>query len=478
MKKILLINPPSSHLYQAFKGISLFELPLNLTYIASVLEGMGYDVEILDLNFINIRGEFVKLLKEKKFDIIGFTSTTPLIKITFKLIQIVKLIYPEVIVILGGWHASTLPLQIMKECKDIDFIIVGEGEETIKDLVSHLDDSNERRDLYGIEGIVFRSNEGKIIINKPRPQIKDLDTIPFPARHLINLNNYKGINQLTLGGVFREDGYVSHAITSRGCFNRCIFCADHVIYKQIIRTRTPKNVVLELKEMVEKFNIRVIGFIDPNFLAFPKRVKEICKFIIEEKLNFSWGCQACVGKYSLELFQLMKEAGCERISFGVETGSPKIMKIINKKHLNIKNIKDNVKMANIAGITTYIFLIFGLPDETVADLNLTRQLIKEIKPDYINMTMAVPYPGTDLYEISKMKDLLKDDLDWENYIYYDDILLSLPNIQKRVKFQKKIFREFYLSIGFIFNALKNLKTIYHLVFFVKAFIQFLLYMIN
>ncbi len=465
---VLLVNPASHYLLKMFQDISQLEIPLSLAYLASTLEREGHIVKIIDLNVVSTKKELKFLLGTGGFDIIGVTSTTPVISSCFKTIKVLKRLYPDAKIIVGGWHASTMPIQTLDECKEVDFVVKGEGEETIVELVQNILNGKK---LEHIRGIAYRDKSGISHETEDRPLIKDLDTLPFPARQLLPLEAYKKIGFYTLGGYFKKDLYVCSIITSRGCANRCAFCADHVIYKETCRFRSPENVVAEIEEMIRKDNIRIVFFFDTDFFLSPIHVKRICELIIEKKMKFIWGCSGRVNHISKDLLQLMKRAGCIRISFGVESGSPRILRSMHKNIL-ISQVKKVMAMAKDVGMPVYISFLYGMPGETIKDAKMTRQLLWELKPDFMAQSAIVPYPGTDLYDYAFQRNLIKE-ASWESYSYLFNSLMDQPDAKKVINYQKKTQRNFYTSPFFFMKSLKNLKSIYHLGFYLRAIYSFI-----
>ena len=468
--RILLLNPASAYVLRVFRDISLPEIPLSLAHIAAVLEGDGHKVEIIDLNVISRLQEIVDQLKGKNFDLIGFASTTPIINSCYNTIRIMKNVYPDATIVLGGWHASALPVRTLEECKDIDFIVKGEGEETISELARAL---STHEDLSTIKGIIYRTKEGIIIENEDRPLIKDLDALPFPSRHLLPLKKYKKIGFYTVGGYYKKDLGISSIFTSRGCANRCSFCADHVIYKETCRFRSPENVLAEIKEMVHKYDIRIILILDANFMLSPKRVRRICELILKEKIKIIWACLARVDSVTAGLLRLMKKAGCIRISYGVESGSPRMLKLMNKQ-VRIKQIKKAIALTKKVGINVYVFFVYGMPGETVEDMRCSRQLLMEVRPDFVTQSVVIPYPGTDVYEEVVENNLLKEQ-NWDKFSFFFNNILNLPNAKEIFRYQKKIQRDFYFNIPYIWSRIKKIRSIYHVNFYLHGLKDFIIF---
>ncbi|HME54254.1 MAG TPA: radical SAM protein [Candidatus Lokiarchaeia archaeon] len=437
--------------------------------IAAVLEADGHFVRILDLNVLESKKELASRLQEKDFDLVGYTSMTSSILNCYKNIRVIKKKLPRAKVVLGGWHASAVPRRTMEECAEIDFIVKGEGEETMKDLVKAIEQS---LDYNQVNGILFRDGNGEIIETPDRHLIENLDKLPFPARHLLPLEEYRKIGFQTVGGKYRKSMYVSSISTSRGCTSRCKFCSDAVLYKNMCRSRTAENIVSEIEQAIKEFNIRAFFMMDSNFTYSPVRVRRICELIIKKKLDIVWGCHGRADNVSLGLLRLMKAAGCNRIAYGIESGSPKILKALGKKSSLDKSV-NAIRWTKMAGIQAVMYLLFGWPGETRKDMQLTQQLVKQSQPDIMSITMLIPYPGTDVYEMARQNNLIQYE-GWEHYGYPYSDALYYPGLDDTFKFQMKMFLNFYLSPSYILRSIKNIGTIYRFLFLFKTLCIFLL----
>ncbi len=466
---ILLIQPSSYFKMRILNEIALPDMPLGLAYVAAALEKANHHVRIIDLNVMQTIQELKEALTDVRYEVVGFTSTTSNIFNFYRTIRVIKKILPWITTVLGGWHASGIPVQALRECPTLDIVVKGEGEETMNELVEAI---ANHRDIAGIQGIVFRNACGEIVENPDRPLIKNLDDLPFPARHLLPMEAYKKRGFDTSGVYFKRDRYISGIVSSRGCTGRCIFCGDHTIYKHSCRLRSPENVVAEIKQVMKQFKVTIFFFQDAHFTQSPTRAKRICELIIKENLNIIWACSARVDTVNEELLHLMKRAGCARIGYGVESGSPRMLKLMNK-HVKIKQIRDAIKWTREAGIISYISFVYGVPGETVEDIMMTRQLLMELKPDFVNQNIAIPFPGTKLREIALERNMIKND-GWKLYNFPFGNVLEYPGRDEMFKLQGKILKEYYTSVFFVKNLLKNFRSIYQALFYFKVLRVYLL----
>ena len=270
--KICLISPPYNSAVKSVVGIS--SPPLGLAYIASVLR-QNHKVKIIDSNILNYTIDDVEReLRSFNPDVVGITSVTPSIYEAYKVAETAKKVREDCIVVLGGPHATFMPRQTMEECKYIDIIVRGEGEETTRELIENIE---KGAPLNGVKGITFR-DKNEIIDTEPRPFIKNIDDIPFPSRDLLPMHLYK----------FNEVRYTA-MLTSRGCPFKCSFCSSSRLFGGYWRGRSPENVLEEMKIIYEEYNIKNIEFIDDTFTLNQERAEKICDEIIKQGWDITWG---------------------------------------------------------------------------------------------------------------------------------------------------------------------------------------------
>ena len=330
--KVCLISPPYNSAVKSVVGVS--SPPLGLAYIASMLR-QDHDVKIIDSNILNYTIEDVeKELRSFYPDIVGITSVTPSIYQAYEVAETAKRMRKDCTVVLGGPHATFLPIETLKECRYVDVIVRGEGEETIKDLVETIE---KGENLDNVKGITFRKGD-EIVDVGPRLFMKDIDDIPFPSRDLlpIHLYNVNGVKYTTM-------------LTSRGCPFRCSFCSSSRLFGGSWRGRSPENVLEEMKNIYDEYNIRNFEFMDDTFTLDQKRAERICDGIVEEGLDISWGASSRVDTLSKKLVEKMKKAGCWILFLGIESGCQKILDAVGKR-ITIEQAKKAVKIVKDAGI--------------------------------------------------------------------------------------------------------------------------------
>ena len=376
--RITLVNPPypiGSHKHPPFT-------PLGLGYLASVLEKSKYDVNIIDCQALDINyKEFKTEINKKQADIFGITSTTLTYKSALKIIKIAKEVWPKSITLLGGPHVTFWDKESLKECPELDIVVRKEGEETFLDIVGRIE---EGKTYYDTLGTTCRKKE-KIIKNDDRPYIENLDDLPFPAHHLWPLE------RLTKHGII-----IFPIISSRGCVYWCDFCTTVRMFGRRYRMRTPKNVVDELQYLKKRFGANRFTFYDDAFTVDQDRVLEICREIKNRKLKIEWDCETRVDMVTKELLVEMKNAGCESIWFGVESGSQKVLDAM-RKGISPSQIVKAFKWAKEAGLITVAGVVLGFPGETKETIEETTKFIEKLNPNDVGYYIATPYPGTPLY---------------------------------------------------------------------------------
>ncbi|MDD5650706.1 MAG: radical SAM protein [Candidatus Nanoarchaeia archaeon] len=421
--KILLIKPQIT-ISKNFKGIGRFFPPIGLEYIAALLEQNNYTVKILDtsiedwkkihkrtdgMEYMGMSFDKVKKeIKKENPDVVGITTLTVDSVNAFSIVKAIKEVNPLIKVIFGGPHVCAMPEEVINN-SNVDVICIGEGEYTFLELMQEFEKKN--LNLTKVKGIWYKEN-GKIIKNELRPLIQDLDKLPFPARHLINYEKYAEAGKY-LQGSRRVETRRDTIISSRGCPFNCIFCTISISMGKQFRARSPENVIKEIEEIIEKYNVGDIGFEDDNFTFNKERTNKILDLIIKKGLNkkISWSTPNGVRADTLDenLLKKMKEAGCEEIIFAPESGNQFVVNNIIKKKLDLRIVERNAKICKEIGLRCGMFFVIGSPGETKEQINDTVNFANKMKKEYNVFPMlftAQPYYNTDLYKISKEKGYL------------------------------------------------------------------------
>lgn len=444
--KVALAVPPISlkeRYNKALANVTGSLPPLGLLSIGTVLKNAGHDICILDgsvREFDDIMAEIERFCP----DIVGITSMTlmwPKVKLLSKKL---KEKWPNIHIIVGGVHVTLIREKALFELPDIDAICWGEGEFSMLEYVENFDNLHSRK---VIDGFAYKLKDDKIVVGNDREPIKDINILPIPDRKLLPVNKYvPAIEQYkTLP--------VTNMFTTRGCPFKCIFCLPDLLGKGV-RFRSVDNVMEEINILVNKFGIREIAFWDDTFTVNKKRVFEICKRIIESKLKFIWSAQARADCVTPDMLNIMAEAGCWKVFFGVESLVQKNLNTINKGE-TVEQIFDAVGWTKKAGIEVEASFIFGIPGETFQDGLETIRLAKKLDPDYAKFFYLSPY-GKLLQEVKKYGALLTED---EGYFRGGTVITFIPFSMTKEELQKLYhlaYREFYFRPKMVFRRLKKI----------------------
>lgn len=413
-KPVVLLFPPVTVEEGSVKKC---DLPLGLAYIASYLEKNGHNVCCIDISLEGYENEEKHNCKitfglndgDVKTRIRGISPKIVGISFPYSLqfnnlvrtSKLVKEVDNNILVVVGGVHPTFGAKNILKENKSIDIIVLNEGEETFLEIV-------RGKPLEEIDGIAYRKDE-EIIINKIRKPIRNIDDIPFPARHLFKMEKYIEIN--LPHNHFPKKKMVASIITSRGCTGHCTFCSSHLFWGSYIRYRSVDNVIAEIKELIETYNIQEIQFLDDNLTGWEDRAKELFKRM--KGLNIAWCTPNGVRLDTIdeEMLKLMKESGCYRLTYAPETGNQSILTNVIKKTYDLKTVKPIVDMTKKIGISIHTFWIIGLPNETREQMWNTFEFAKSLKIESASFCLATPMIGTELLEMCKKDNLLREEYD-------------------------------------------------------------------
>jgi anaerobic magnesium-protoporphyrin IX monomethyl ester cyclase len=431
--KVALVNSP------ILEGASWHEiyLPINLAYLAAVLEEDGHEITVIDCPALHFDHEKLKAeLASFEPDMIGISAMTPTIPSAFLSARAAKEVCPNTTVVLGGLHATFMDEQILNDEAAVDIVVRGEGEQTTLELARNSSDSNS---LRKIDGITFRSNK-QIIRTPDRPCIQNLDELPRPAYKYFPLDKYLLFGRRVLP-----------VVTSRGCPFNCSFCVTPRMFHHTFRMRSPKSVVDELEWLRDVYKAEAFSFYDDMLTYDKQRIYEICDGIKSRKLNLPWDCQSRVDTVSREMLFKMREAGCEEIFFGVETGSQQILDTMGKK-TSIEQNEKAIKWAKEAGIFVAISVVIGYPGETRDSIKQTLDFIRRVKPDDAFLCVATPSPGSELYTIIKNKGW-KMASDWSLYDLSNPVFES-PSLpaEEITKIRKEFCNSFYSPL-YVFRQL-------------------------
>jgi len=410
--EILLINS-----FMPFLDPKVLDAPLSLTYLGAVAKNEGHLVRCLDLQLEKDPFKAVRKEAKKGFDIAGITCVSSTFFSVPEICKILKNENPksDSWIILGGSHPTFCAKEILHQIPEVDIIVIGEGEYTFQEL---LNIKQYKSEIKNIKGIAYRQFNN-IIFTQPRSLIENLDNLPLPERDLFQSKKY---NQ-------------RHILTARGCPFNCIFCTSPPMWHRKVRVRSIKSVIEEIQRLVingdEKFYI-----IDDIFTLYEQRVIDFCKNIIKRNFNIEWSCLSHINYMSKKLACIMKQANCKEISFGCESGSIKVLKIIRKKIDPINMIRV-IKETKDIGISVRTSWILGLPGDDRITIQETINVMIDASPDTIVIYSPIPYPGT--YIANHLAEL-------KMVKYTEDVSKYFTGVSYPIILPKSLSQEEYLYL--------------------------------
>jgi len=451
--KILLINPPAENEIlscnpEIIKSERGFDPPLGLLYLAGYLKKYSdHEIKIIDAQVE--RFDYLKLRDEiKKFspDIIGITAMTFTLLDVLKTTEISKECCPKSKIVIGGPHVQIYPEETAS-LKNIDYVVLGEGEKIFLELIKNI---NNPEKLKLIKGLVFKENDK--IINTGRPDyFNNLDEIPFPPREILPYKKYFSL--------LAKEKTITTMFTSRGCPFQCAFC-DRPAMGRNFRARSAKNVVDEIEKCLN-LGIKEIFIYDDTFTVDRKRVMNICNEIINRNLKFTWDIRTRVNTVDEEMLILLKRAGCERIHYGVEAGTEKILKVLNKQ-ITLDQTLKAFKLTRKFKIQTLAYFMIGAPTETKEDIMATIDFMKKLNPDFVQITLLTPFPGTKVYQWALEQKIFND--------YWKDFAKN-PQAGFKTKYWTKelskeeleklliiAYKKFYIRPSYIIRKIAKIKS--------------------
>lgn len=419
MKILLIISP----FYRLLGGRNNW-VNLGPAYIASLLAKYGHEVKVYNTDQVNdgkdlnlrevfegnriytqimaddnhsLWKEILGTVKEYNPDIVGMSiNFTMIAKAACKIAGFIKQWNSKVTIVAGGPHVTVAPQDILKD-ENIDLIVRNEGEYTMLELA-------EGKDVRKIQGLSYKDSEGNFIHNKERPLIENLDEFPFPRL------------ELQLKKIPNHENNFGVMATSRGCPFKCIFCASPAIWKNKVRYRSVPNVIDEIKWRYNEYGIKKYYFSDDNFNLDKKRTIQLCREIVNNKLDIEWICEAQTKGFTREVLEVMKAAGCKRVKLGIESGSDRILKLM-RKGTTKKEIREAVRLIKDVDIDITAYILIGMLTETKAEMMETYDFVKELDPSYISLSVASPQYGTELFEMMQKMNINFTKDDWLEHFH-------------------------------------------------------------
>jgi anaerobic magnesium-protoporphyrin IX monomethyl ester cyclase len=476
VEKILLIFPPA-YTIKHLRDISPLP-PLGIGFLAAIGEKKGFQVDILDAliqgweteistanpDIVRVGltdADITKAIKEFAPDLVGVSCMFSIQhKIYPHILQVIKNADPEIITVAGGAHVTVCQEDVLSD-PNCDYIITGEAEESFFDLIDAI---QGKRTLESVDGLGWKQDGSELTLNPKVKWLDDLDQIPFPAYHIMKLERYFGL-QATHGK--RHAKEFAPIITSRGCPAKCSFCSANKMFGYKFRKRSVENIMSEIRFLKESYGVKEIMFEDDNVTAERKHATELFTRLIEEKMELTWDTPNGVGLWSLneEMLDLMKESGCTRLNFPVESGDQEILKNIIKKPLDLLRVQNLLAHCRKIGLEYGMFLVIGSPGEKLSDIWTSFKFAAKAGCYNPHISVATPYPGTELYDQCKENDYFVNEYSLDQ-LFISSFMLETPDWTEKELRQTILKGRIYLIFKHIVDS-----PIEGLITFFKLFLQ-------
>jgi len=432
MKVILIQTPWSESSAREFKNISRKYAsypPIGLMYLAAFVEKNGHNADILDLEVSPLGfGELCDKIISSGAGLIGITTSTPVFYIAQAYAKALREKFNLPIVV-GGPHITVLKDQTFTE--EFDFAVMNEGEYTLLELMNTLE---KDKDYAKIKGLIYREG-GQVRLNQPRPFIEDLDSLPFPDRHKIDIYKYA----FEVPG----KGFIPVATTelTRGCPFNCVFCSESLNTGKKLRVRSVKNLIAEMLEVRRDFNISHFFMLDSTLTINRKLIESFCRELIDHKTDITFEGQTRANLIDESLLNLMKRAGLVRFNFGLESSNKKVLALM-KKEVDPDSVKEAFRLCKKLNISALCGVMMGNPGDTKKTILDTARFVRSI-PEirYAPMAIATPYPGTELFYMAQngLHGLKLVETDFRKYSRYAGGVMEVDGMQPRelIKLQRK-----------------------------------------
>jgi len=432
----LLVNPPITleERYGSFASVGSQAPPLGLCYLASSARKRGHTVRIIDAPALSLDlASTLTQIAQAGADAIGITASTVSLNRALELAKVIRQSGIPAPLIIGGPHVSSLPRETLEECPEFDMGVINEGEYTVCDILSALKAGSG---LHTIPGIVYREG-GEIKLSPRRDNIADLDALPYPAWDLLpdlakhykpSPHSYRRLPSSSL-------------MSSRGCNGTCTFCARPFMGDKY-RAHSAEYTVGMVDHLVKVYGIRDIMFYDDNFLLDKKRVTAICEALLNKDYAISWSCLARPEVTSVDIFGLIKRAGCWQIAYGVESGDQGILDTI-KKRVTLERLSEVIRKTNEAGIHSRGYFMIGCPGETAESIEKTTRFTCESGLKDFHVTFCTPMPGAELFDTAQSYGTFERD--WKKLGFWDPVFIPAGMTKEQlIEAHRRMYRKFYL----------------------------------
>jgi radical SAM superfamily enzyme YgiQ (UPF0313 family) len=449
--RILVVNPPFETGFiregrcQSPQNMRQNSIPqMTIAYMAGILERDNHELQVYDCIASGLDpARLFEKMGAFAPELTLINTTTPTIDSDLRFVSLMKDRFPKTIVAVFGSHVTVLHDRLLSDQPQLDIVIRNEPEFTAREIPSAVADGVIVRE---IPGCTIRL-EGEIQVCPHREFENHLDRLGLPAWHHLPLDRYTH-------PVFNERYLAVN--TSRGCKHKCIFCVAPTYYGNNLRFRSPEAIVREIEHDVASYGVRHYWFYADDFTAKPEFVKDLCRAIIDARLDIRWWSNTRVDKRDEEMFRLMKKAGAVMLSIGGESGSLEVLKRM-RKAARPEFTRETVRLLRRAGIDSVVYFLFGLPGETKNTIRETIEFAKSINPDFVEFYPATPYPGTEFHDIAEKEGLISRN-EWSDY-HYGEIVVERPGLDA-AELRRQIKRgywEFYLRPRYAWVLLRRLR---------------------
>lgn len=445
--KILFATPNLSleERYGTLAGGGSAAPSLGILSLAAVCRKHGYRTAVIDSAALGLdEAELLRRLQKERPEVLGLSATTLSILHAQAVASKARRVLPGLRVLIGGPHVSAVPVESLERFSAFDIAVVGEGEETIIELLRAIEGG---AGLEDVRGIAWRC-DGAVRLNPSRLAIKHLDNLPFPAWDLL-----EGFPARYVPAPFKTRRLPSVSlVSSRGCPHRCIFC-DRSVFGSACHAFSAEYLLELVKDLHKSYGVREVCFEDDTFMTSQKRLVEICRGLTESRLDLSWSCLARVNDVTAENLALMRRAGCWQVSFGIESGSQGILDRIHKK-VTLEQIRRALLLSRAAGLMNKGFFIVGHPGETPQTLGETLRFMLDLPLDDVSVSMLTPFPGSELYE--RAEEFGSFERDWSRMNLLNPVFIPFGLTREDLlAAQKEMIRSFYLRPRIVLNYMRR-----------------------
>ncbi len=464
----LVVVPTMENAYHNLQDFVAIQAPVGLLCIGASVERSGRKVVIVDGDAEQLSfAQAVERIVALQPDYVGATVMTATMNLTCNFFEHLKARLPNVPVIVGGPHISALPERTLAEAPSMDICVVGEGDETVIELLDALDGA---RDLAGIAGIAYRRRDGAILLNKSRDPIRNLQRLPLPAYHLIDPSLYRSYGwQGWIHGYRQPFGVI---FTGRGCIGKCNFCAAHSVFGRGVRYFSMEQIKAEIDYLVVEWQIRILHFLDDTFTANRKMVEDVCDYLIEKGYHrrLEIMVSSRVDTVHPVTLHKMRQAGVRWICFGVESGNNEILKQMHK-NITVDQVRRAFQLAREAGLFIVGNFMIGHIGETEASARDTLRLACELDHEYASFAIAIPLPGTEIYDHCLEHNIPLPS--WNDFGSVNTPPIPLNDtlgIPVLLRLREEATNAFFKRPSYLFRLLCRLNAFYVLRDFVKMYL--------